>query len=59
MAFIYSFSIAFIVELSSMLKVTYGPIILSADKGCAYAGMVFSYICILLPALPIVFLITS
>lgn len=59
-AVLWAFQIFYVAQIHIMLKnKDSGPMNIPAIYGCAMSGLVFSYLSILLPLLPILFLITS
>lgn len=59
-AVLYSFQIFYIVESHNLLKnINGGPLAFKSARDTLFAGMILSYISVILPTLPILFLITS
>lgn len=59
-AVLYAFQIFYIVESNKLLKnINGGPLAFKSAHDTLFAGMILSYISIILPTLPILFLITS
>ncbi|MDE6476804.1 MAG: hypothetical protein K2L48_01190 [Mycoplasmoidaceae bacterium] len=56
----YAFQIFYIIEADKLLKnINGGPLAFKTAHDTLFAGMVLSYISIILPTLPLLFLITS
>ncbi len=59
-AVLYAFQIFYIIEADKLLKnINGGPLAFKTAHDTLFAGMVLSYISIILPTLPLLFLITS
>ncbi len=59
-AVLYAFQIFYIVEANKLLKnINGGPLAFKSAHDTLFAGMILSYISIIFPTLPILFLITS